>query len=65
LQVGGAPLSIFGKGTTEVAYGVVDAAGLSSTCVFNVTVVDNEAPNISKLDELILNNVLQKIILCD
>jgi len=36
----------FMLGTTEVAYEVTDAVGNVSTCSFEVTVVDNEAPTI-------------------
>jgi gliding motility-associated-like protein len=41
------PGSTFALGTTEVKYTAIDAAGNSSTCAFNVTVVDNTAPVIT------------------
>ena len=37
----------FPIGTTVVTYTATDAAGLTSTCSFNVTVVDNENPTVS------------------
>ena len=38
------PGSIFPAGTYTVHYKVTDAGGLTATCTFNLTVVDNEAP---------------------
>lgn len=41
---------IFPLGTTTNSYEVTDAAGLTSTCSFNITVNDTEAPVVSCLD---------------
>ena len=38
------PGALFPLGTTTVLYGILDGAGNSTTCVFTVTVVDEEAP---------------------
>lgn len=38
--------ALFPIGTTTVAFSVTDAAGNNSTCSFNVTVNDNEAPQL-------------------
>jgi hypothetical protein len=46
-QIAGLPSgSIFPVGVTTNTFRVTDAAGLSSTCSFNVTVVDNQAPTL-------------------
>jgi gliding motility-associated-like protein len=42
-----APGSTFNLGTTTVTYTATDAAGLTATCSFTVTVVDDTAPVIS------------------
>eukprot|EP00808_Paulinella_micropora_P026464 g50115.t1 len=47
LQVGLTSGAKFPLGSTTCAYSVTDAAGLSSTCEFVVTVVDTEAPAFS------------------
>ena len=38
------PGALFPLGTTTVLYGILDGAGNGTTCVFTVTVVDEEAP---------------------
>lgn len=49
MRTGGASSgSAFGLGTTSVSYWVNDTAANSGNCVFNVTVVDREAPRLSK-----------------
>ncbi|MFN8236934.1 MAG: HYR domain-containing protein [Chitinophagales bacterium] len=47
-QIAGlASAASYPKGVTTNTFRVTDAAGLSSTCSFTVTVTDNEAPSIS------------------
>lgn len=48
--------SIFNLGTTIVSYNVTDAAGNSSSCNFNVTVVDNENPVINCPSNVTIGN---------
>ena len=38
------PGALFPVGTTPVLYGILDASGNGTTCVFNVTVLDEELP---------------------
>ncbi len=38
------PGALFPLGTTTVLYGILDGSGNGTTCLFNVTVVDDEAP---------------------
>ncbi|MEL6251988.1 MAG: HYR domain-containing protein [Bacteroidota bacterium] len=46
-QTGGpASGSTFPVGTTTITYTVTDAAGNTATCDFDITITDNEAPNV-------------------
>jgi hypothetical protein len=38
--------SFFPKGVTTLTYAVTDAVGLSSSCQFNITILDNQVPSI-------------------
>jgi large repetitive protein len=50
-QTGGIPSgSVFPVGTTTNSYEVTDAAGLTSTCTFDVVVNDTEGPVVNCLD---------------
>ncbi len=46
--------ALFPIGTTNVSFSVTDAAGNNSTCSFNVTVNDNEAPQLIADDSITL-----------
>ncbi|MFN6116886.1 MAG: HYR domain-containing protein, partial [Flavobacteriales bacterium] len=48
--------SIFPVGTTLVTYTTTDAAGLITTCSFNVVVIDNQAPVITCPANITVNN---------
>jgi len=50
-----APGDTFAKGTTAVTYTATDSAGLTATCTFNVTVIDNEAPVITCPADIAVN----------
>ena len=45
--------SVFPVGTTVITYTSTDAVGATSTCSFNVTVVDNEPPAIATNSDLV------------
>ena len=47
LQSGFAPESTFPVGTTAVVYKAIDDTGNENTCSFNVTVIDDQLPEIS------------------
>jgi subtilisin-like proprotein convertase family protein len=56
-QTAGLPSGgVFPTGTTVNTFTVTDAAGNSSTCSFNVTVIDNEAPSVICPANIIVNN---------
>lgn len=46
--------STFSKGTTTVTVSAQDSAGNTSTTVFNVTVVDNEAPTLGSIANIVV-----------
>ena len=58
LIAGLAPGSFFPIGTTTVTYEVVDAAGNSAQCSFDITVNDTENPVISCPADITTNNIL-------
>lgn len=49
ISFGQANGSVFAVGVVSEAFRTTDAAGLSATCTFNITVVDAEPPTISML----------------
>ena len=49
---GPSPGSVFPVGTTQICYEVTDAAGMTAECCFNVTVTDNEDPEITCPDNI-------------
>ena len=50
--------SAFPKGTTTLAYTVTDAAGLSASCQFTVTIIDVQAPAITCPANITANTAL-------
>ncbi|MFN8396640.1 MAG: HYR domain-containing protein [Bacteroidia bacterium] len=48
--------SVFPVGTTSNTFRATDAAGNSTTCAFNVVVVDNQAPSITCPANITANN---------
>ncbi|SDR73798.1 HYR domain-containing protein [Gramella sp. MAR_2010_147] len=46
----------FPVGATTVEFTATDAAGNSATCSFTVTIADDEAPQISDMDDITVNN---------
>ncbi|UKN00093.1 HYR domain-containing protein [Paracrocinitomix mangrovi] len=50
--------TVFPIGTTTVTYEVVDATGNSTTCSFDVTVIDSEFPTVSCPANITVNNDL-------
>ncbi|MBK9329267.1 MAG: HYR domain-containing protein [Sphingobacteriales bacterium] len=56
VQIAGVPSGVYPTGTITNTFRVTDAAGLSSTCSFTVTVVDNELPKITCPSNISVNN---------
>ncbi|MBD3636564.1 MAG: HYR domain-containing protein [Crocinitomicaceae bacterium] len=46
----------FNVGVTTVEYTVQDAQGNSASCIFNITIIDNENPTITCPADIIVNN---------
>jgi len=56
-QIGGLPSgSSFPQGVTTNTFVATDSSGLADTCSFDVTVVDNQSPTITCLNDTVLCN---------